>query len=173
MIIDSSTESIDAQLSSSSTQDFSHSTIVELTSEASADPAVEKETAQTLTVSEGKQLTEALLKSIMKCMQIQNSLYRLVLLKLAGRASCSSSQLNTDVPEDTGTSEMHEAPSMDSTGENLKYDPKVLICELKEPLEALMRCASIQRTLFQRLTSVNLATLKLSNGNQGKVIPTG
>ena len=34
------------------------------------------------TVSEGKQLRDALLQSIGKCVQIQNSLYRLVLLKL-------------------------------------------------------------------------------------------
>lgn len=169
MIIESSAESVDAQRPRSSEQDVFRESIVGLTSRASAHPRVEKETGQILTVSEGKQLSEALLKSIMKCTQIQNSLYRLVLLQIAGRASCSSSQPNTDVLEDVHTSDEHEASNVSSTGENYEQDSKVLLGDLKQPLEALMRCLSIQKTLFQRLTAVSLATLELSSSSLGKV----
>ncbi|XP_022782765.1 uncharacterized protein LOC111323609 isoform X2 [Stylophora pistillata] len=166
VIIESSAESVDAQLPQSSEQDFFRESIVDPTTKASAHPQVEKEKGQTLTVSEGKQLSEALLKSIMKCIQIQNSLYRLVLLQITGRASCSSSQPNSDVLGNVRTSEIHEAPNESSTaGENFKHDTKVLLSDLKRPLEALMRCLSIQKTLFQRLTAVSLATLELSTGN--------
>ena len=170
MIIESSAESVNAKQLRSSEQDFFRESIVGLTSKVSAHPQVEKETGQMLTVSEGKQLSEALLKSIMKCIQIQSSLYRLVLLQIAGRASCSSSQPDTDVQGSVHASDEHEASDVSSTGENCKHDTQVLLSDLKQPLEALMRCLSIQKTLFQRLIAVSLATLELSNGSLGKVI---
>lgn len=165
MIIESSAESVDARLPRSPGQDFFRESIVGLTPKVSAHPQIKKETGQTLTVSEGKQLSEALLKSIMKCIQIQNSLYRLVLLQITGPASCSSGQPNSDVLGNVHTWQIHEAPNVSSTRESFKHDTKVLLSNLKQPLEALMRCLSIQKTLFQRLTAVSLATLELSSDN--------
>ncbi|XP_078372534.1 uncharacterized protein LOC144656167 isoform X2 [Oculina patagonica] len=166
MSIDSCTE-FPAALPSTSTHDFSLTPTTDFTSEANLDPAavfsqpqppvVGNEPTQTLTVSEGRQLTRALLESIIKCMQIQNSLYRLVLLKLGGCISGSSGQTYA-VPEKAGAPEKPEAPSIESAVENQSDATKVLLCELKEPLQALMRCADIQRGLFQRLITVNVMT---------------
>ena len=62
---------------------FSLTPTIDFTSQPTTDPHnVFRQPAKTLTSSEGKQLTDSLLESIVKCMQIQNSLYRLVLLKL-------------------------------------------------------------------------------------------
>ena len=49
-----------------------------------------------------------------------------------------------------------EAPDASITTASLNDAPRALLCELKAPLEALMRCADIQRELFQRLISMNL-----------------
>lgn len=162
-----STPECPAALSSTSMHDFSLSPAIDFISEANLNPgdvfskaqppAVGQEPAPTLTVSEVRQLTRALLESINKCMQIQNSLYRLVLLKLGGRTSGSSAQTFAD-SENTVTKEMPEASSKEITETNLNDAAKVLLFELKDPLQALMRCAHIQRGLFQKLIVVNLMT---------------
>ena len=103
------------------------------------------------TVSEGKQLRDALLQSIGKCVQIQNSLYRLVLLKV-----------KVHVKPDGQTDSHHTTACASSKALNSEVSrkgsndvPSALLCELKEPLESLMRCADIQRSLFQRLITMN------------------
>lgn len=218
--------------------------------------AVGKEWLSTLTVSEEQQLRDALLHSIVKCMQIQSSLYRLLLLKLQARVvaasdeqtgpQCSatsdlpkvpsvgklaeklnywaneqptSKELNlNDAVEVSGKERMEKRPDSsktpstvnsrekqsdfskaakkESVGEGLKYVPEdfyspgkfsvhgpdvelnnavktfgkdsyresvndsatELLCEIKEPLEALVHCADIQRSLCQNLITVNVIT---------------
>lgn len=121
-------------------------------------PTVAKnEPAQTLSVSEGRQLMDSLLESVVKCMQIQNSLHRLVLLKLRQHAAVSEGRTDA-VSGHTDASDFPQAHSEESTRENPNYDPGALLCELKEPLGALMRCADIQQGLFQRMITVNLLT---------------
>ena len=186
--IDSSTES-SAALSSTSTHDFFFSPTIDFISDANLDPAnvfsqpespaVEKEPTQTLTVSEGRQLTGSLLESTIKCMQVQNALYRLVLLKLGGRTSGHTT--GTSGSENTGAPELLDTPNIESAGENLNDAAKVLLCELEMPLQALMRCAEIQKGLFQRMITVNLAisedstdllaTTSSASDNQGNEPP--
>lgn len=90
---------------------------------------------------------DSLLESIIKCMQIQNSLYRLVLLKLEKRAAEPEDE-NDVLPGPKASDEK-------SAGKNQDCDLGTLLCELKSPLEALMRSAEIQRGLFQRMVAVN------------------
>ena len=90
---------------------------------------------------------DSLLESIIKCMQIQNSLYRLVLLKLEKRAAEPKDE-NDVLPGPKANDEK-------SAGKNQDCDLGTLLCELKSPLEALMRSAEIQRGLFQRMVAVN------------------
>ena len=67
---------------------------------------------------------------------------------------------------DTEASDQPEARHTESARQNGTYDPGALLCDLKEPLEALMRCADIQRGLFQRMIAVNLMTSEdLSDGS--------
>lgn len=139
-------------------------------------PADGKEPLSTLTVSEGQQLKDALLQSIVKCMQIQNSLYRLVLVKLQAHVTADG---QTD-PHRSGASTSSKALNTEVSREGANDVPSALLCELKEPLEGLMRCTDIQRSLFQRLVTVNSMTseeltdhipsLPSSGGNQGEVI---
>ena len=120
--------------------------------------AAGKEPLSTLSVSEGQQIKDALLESIVKCMQIQNSLHRLVLLKLQVHVTAAAGQTDTD-PQCSGASLVAKDPSKEGSRDSLS-DTRALLCELKEPLEGLMRCADIQRSLFQRLMAVNLITTK-------------
>ena len=149
---------------------FSLTPTIDFTSQSSSDPHdVFKQPEKTLTSSEGRQLTDCLLESIVKCMQIQNSLYRLVLLKL-------NQHVTDAVSGDTEASNLPEAGHAESTRQNQTCDPGALLCDLKEPLGALMRCADIQRGLFQRMILVNMmATEDLSDeslsstNNQGGI----
>ena len=149
---------------------FSLTPTVDFTSQPTTDPHnVFRQPAKTLTSSEGKQLTDSLLESIVKCMQIQNSLYRLVLLKL-------NQHVTDAVCGDTDTPDLPEAGHTESTRQNRAYDPGALLCDLKEPLGALMRCADIQRGLFQRMIIVNVMTTEdlsdeclSSTDNQGEI----
>lgn len=137
---------------------FSLTPTIDFTSQSTADPRdVFRQPAQTLTFSEGRQLTDCLLESIVKCMQIQNSLHRLVLLKLSQHAACTEGQTDA-VSRDTDASDLPEARHAESARQNRTNDPGALLCDLKEPLGALMRCADIQRGLFQRMIAVNLMT---------------
>ena len=108
---------------------------------------------------------DSLLESVIKCTQIQNSLHRLVLLKLEQHAVVAEGQADT--------SDCTEARPLQNTGESLNYDPGALLCELKEPLGALMHCADIQRGLFQRMITINLLTTEKGSSscnNQGETI---
>ena len=106
--------------------------------------AAKKEPLSALSVSEAQEFKNALLESIAKCMQIQNSLYKLVLLKLQafirGQADADSE---------------HRGESSGGTGDSQNTGPRALLNELKEPLNSLMRCADIQRSLYQRLVTVS------------------
>jgi len=78
---------------STSKCDFAFTPVINFTSEL--DPArvftppqpqgADKQPLSEMSVSEAQELKDALLESIAKCMQIQNSLYRLVLVKLHAR----------------------------------------------------------------------------------------
>ena len=213
-----------------------------------------KEPLSTLIATEGQQLRDGLLHSIVKCMQIQNSLYRLVLLKLQAHVAAMAdiktcdSQIdeaslaesggvessgifqnpdfpvaqrtrgktgsvkyapklasndgvcrtsseesasvsangatkvsntvsnvrglnNTPVFLSTGTKEVNpsnalNAASTDVLRENLSDAPITLLNEVKEPLEALMRCADIQRSLFQGLITVNMEEGNVKSGTR-------
>ena len=194
MVTDADTEDPEVPLSSTS---FSFTPSIKFISEA--DPAQvftppqppaagEKDPLSTqLSVSEGRQLRDSLLETIVKCIEIQNSLYRLVLLKLQTHVTAAAaaagqtdadSQLSgaTDLPStltstendapgaqctDSATASLNDAPkapSMEGSTDCRNDSPRALLCELKAPIEALMRCADIQRELFQRLVTVNLTT---------------
>ena len=113
-------------------------------------------------VSMGKDLMPSLHWSIIKCMQIQNSLHKLVLLKLGRKA------LRSEGHRDTG-SYTPETSHAESSDENPDDDPRDLLCELKDPLMGLMGSAQIQRTFFQRLITLNSmitdASADLSNNS--------
>ena len=107
--------------------------------------AADKKPLSALSVSEAQKLKNALLESIAKCMQIQNSLYKLVLLTLQafirGQADADSE---------------HRGASSGDTSDNQNTGPGALLNEIKEPLNSLMRCADIQRSLYQRIVTVSL-----------------
>ena len=307
MCVDSSTE-LSTSLLLSSASNFAFTPTIDFTSEPNADPAkvfspphppaVAKEprSSTQLSVSEERQVRDALLETIVKCMEIQNSLYRLVLLKLqthvtaadaatavvvgqtdadsqpsgasdlpntltstendadsqlsgasdlpyvpnaenVGNApgshhmestteslnnapeassmerlgstsgTCSSdcsdvslnddpeapSKENADVSlnkapnnptmesldktpgvdsvDDTGAAlnDAPQAPSTEGSREIFNDAPRALLCELKAPLEALMRCADIQRELFQRLATVDFTTTEEATDISGKI----
>ena len=309
MCVDSSTE-LSSSLLLSPASNFAFTPTIDLTLEPNADlakvfspphpQAVAKEplSSTQLSVSEERQVRDALLETIVKCMEIQNSLYRLVLLKLQthvtaaaaaaaaavvvgltdadsqpseasdlpstltskendadsqlSRASdlpnvpsaenvgnalgshhmestteslnnapeassmkrlgstsrtcssdCSDVSLNDDpeapskenadlslnnVPnnptmesldktpvvdsvDDTGAAlnDAPQAPNTEGSREIFNDAPRALLCELKAPLEALMRCADIQRELFQRLVTVNLTTTEEATDVSGKI----
>jgi len=107
--------------------------------------AAKKEPLSALSVSEAQELKNALLESISRCMQIQNSLYKLVLLKLQVFIS----------GQDDADSE-HRGASSGDTGDNQNTGPGALLNEIKEPLNSLIHCADIQRSLYQRLVTVTL-----------------
>ena len=86
--------------------------------------------------------------SIIKCMQIQNSLHKLVLLKLGQKAARSEGH------RDTGSNRL-ETSHAESSEENPDDDPRDLLCELKDPLVGLMGSTEIQRSFFQRLITLN------------------
>ena len=68
--------------------------------------SAERKRPTALSISEAKQLRDALLGSIVKCTQIQNSLYRLLLLKL---------QAYITGPSDTGVEYSDESASLPKT----------------------------------------------------------
>ena len=68
--------------------------------------SAERQKPTALSISEAKQLRDALLGSIVKCTQIQNSLYRLLLLKL---------QAYITGPSDTGVEYSDESASLPKT----------------------------------------------------------
>ena len=107
--------------------------------------AADKKPLSALSVSEAQELKNALLESIAKCMQIQNSLYKLVLLKLQ---AFIRDQADADAEQ--------RGASSGGTGDNQNTGPGALLNEIKEPLNSLMRCADIQRSLYQRLVTVSL-----------------
>ena len=106
---------VSRQLPSTSTGEFPHTPSIKLISESDParafsppqPPAAGEEPLSTLTVSEGQQLKEALLQSIVKCMQIQNSLYRLVLVKLQAHITADGQTGS----QRSCTSDSPEAPS--------------------------------------------------------------
>ena len=108
--------------------------------------AADKKPLSALSVSEAQELKNALLESIAKCMQIQNSLYKLVLLKLQA--------FIRDQADADADAEQRGASSGD-TGDNQNTGPGTLLNEIKEPLNSLMRCADIQRSLYQRLVTMS------------------
>lgn len=124
--------------------------------------AAKKEPLSVLSVAEAQELKNALLESIAKCMQIQNSLYKLVLLKLQvfirGQANADSE---------------HRGASSGDTDDNQNTGPRALLNEIKEPLNSLMRCADIQRSLYQRLVTVSWIsgeeTEQSITGNRGSI----
>ncbi|KAL9969405.1 hypothetical protein ACROYT_G021622 [Oculina patagonica] len=132
-------------------------------SSQSQSTVVGKEPEQAPTVSEGRELMDSLLETIVKCMQIQNSLHRLVLLKLGRHASVASGQLDA-LAEHTGASDFPEARQVEGANDDLNYVLGTLLCDLKNPLEALMRCAEIQSGLFQRMITVNLMSTEETTG---------
>lgn len=137
---------------------FSLTPTIDFTSQSTADPRdVFRQPTQTLTSSEGRELMDCLLESIVKCMQIQNSLYRLVLLKLSQHVNGADVQTDA-MSVNTSASDLPEARHTESTVPNRTYDAGALLCEVKEPLGALMRCADIQRGLFQKMIAVNMMT---------------
>ena len=165
---------------------FSLTPTIDFTSHSTADPVdifsqsqpavVKKEPAQSLSrVSEGQHLMDSLLESVVKCMQIQNSLHRLVLLKLRQHAAVAEGQIDV-ASGHNDASDFPEAHSGESTEQNPNYDPGVLLCELKGPLGALMQCTEIQRELFQRMITVNLLTTEEGSSacdNQGGITYQG
>ena len=120
--------------------------------------AADKKPLSALSVSEAQELKNALLESIAKCMQIQNSLYKLMLLKLQAFIR-GQADADTD----------HRGESNGDTGDSQNTGPRALLNELNEPLNSLMRCADIQRSLYQRLVTVSLIsseeTEQLITGN--------
>lgn len=110
----------------------------------------EKEPLSALTVAKKERVRDDLLQSIVKCMQIQSSLYRLVLLKLQLHVTAEAATDNQDPSQNSTTFKGKSSkPQLSSQGSN--NSPSALLCELKEPMEALMHCASIQRSLFEKL----------------------
>ena len=109
-----------------------------------------KEPLAALTVAKKEQVRDALLQSIVKCMQIQSSLYRLVLLKLQSSVTAEAVTDNQAHSQYSTTfKDKSTKPQLSSQGVN--NSPSTLLCELKEPMEALMHCARIQRSLFEKL----------------------
>ena len=122
-------------------------------------PAAGKEPLSTLTVSEGQQLRDALLQSIFKCMQIQNSLYRLVLVKLQAHAkagksdpqrSCASDSLKATTAVEAAEI-INDGPrnhqAEDTTESRLDDVPKVPTMENAEgSLDDIPEASSVRRT---------------------------
>ena len=79
--------------------------------------SAERQRPTALSISEAKQLRDALLGSIVKCTQIQNSLYRLLLLKL---------QAHITGPFDTGVEYRDESTSLPKTSGMEKAEEYVL-----------------------------------------------
>ncbi|XP_074625472.1 uncharacterized protein LOC141883770 isoform X1 [Acropora palmata] len=110
----------------------------------------EKEPLSALTVAKKERVRDDLLQSIVKCMQIQSSLYRLVLLKLQLHVTAEAATDNQAPSQNSTTfKDKSSKPQLSSQGAN--NSPSALLCELKMPMEALMHCASIQRSLFEKL----------------------
>ena len=85
------------------------------------------------------------------------------------------------IPNDTpGTSSVNskeidladasKASNKDSEGEGKSSSdtPMSLLCELKEPINALMHCADIQRVLLQRLIKMNVMTTEETSDSSVK-----
>ena len=139
--VDSSTE-VSTSLPLTSTSNFAVTPNINFISES--DPArvftaprpsaAVNEPPSSLSVSEGQQLRDALQESIVKCMQIQNSLYRLVLLKLQAHVTAAANKTNTHFQSSAASDLPHKASGMNlasgaqitaSSTEKLKNSPKV------------------------------------------------
>lgn len=153
MITDSSTNDAREQPS----QSFNYSTTQPIVVPCDRSHQLEEESEQVpiVTDSMGKHLVPSLLGSIIKCMQIQNSLHKLVLLKLGRKTSRSGGQ------SDTG-SHRPETSHTESLEESHEGDSRDLLCELKDPLVGLIGSAEIQRSFFQRLITLNSMSTDVS-----------
>lgn len=155
MITDSSTN--DAQEQPSQSSYYSTAQPMAVPSDVSHQSAEESEQVPIVTVSIGKYLMPSLLGSIIKCMQIQNCLHKLVLLELGRKTARSGGH------SDTG-SYRPETSHTESLEENHEGDSRDLLCELKDPLVGLMGSAEIQRSFFQRLMTLNSMSTDVSAG---------
>ena len=95
--------------------------------------ATERQKPTALSISEAKQLRDALLGSIVKCTQIQNSLYRLLLLKL---------QVHITGPSDTVLEYSDTSASLAKTSGMEKAEE----CVLKGAQQANIDCKHTKRT---------------------------
>lgn len=131
---DSSAE-ISPSRPSTSTCDFAFTSVVNFNSESDPAQAADKKPLSALSVSESQKLDTDLLESIAKCMQIQNSLYRLVLLKLHPRVQDAGETCSREF--DSKEVELHEASSAAITGMNVKDSPDPAIVKSADAEEGL------------------------------------
>ena len=96
---------------------------------------------QPLTASESKKLFGVLLTPLIRCLQIQTTLYRLILIK---------TQRNITRALDHKNEDSDASPSVSGDGGAIRSD-------LQLPLEAVVRCGDIQKALFQSLLAVCLS----------------
>ena len=127
----------------------------------------EKEPLSSLTDTNRQALMDFLLQSIVKCMQIQNSLHRLMLLKLKSHVTSSADGQTDSHGSRLSKGKLPKASNQEGfSSRSVNNNPSALLCELKEPLEALMQCAGIQRSLFLKLLTVNKVITDVET-NQG------
>ena len=183
--------------------------------------ATERQMPTALSISDAKQLRDALLGSIVKCTQIQNSLYRLLILKLQAHVTgpsdtglecsdTSASLLETsgiekaeecvlngaqlanidskhakstrvcldNITSECGTlnaagglddaSKISYVKDTENSEKSVNGAPRTLLGELQDPFNALIRCADIQRELFQRMMTINELNTKEASDLSGK-----
>ena len=121
--VSSPSAGVSAERPSTSKCDFAFTPTVNFISES--DPVVVfsppqtslvgKEPLSTLSVSEGQEITDALLESIAKCMQIQNSLHRLLLLKLQAHVTAAAGQTDADPSMEGRIESLNDAPGVYQT----------------------------------------------------------
>ncbi|XP_068757006.1 uncharacterized protein [Montipora capricornis] len=127
----------------------------------------EKEPLSSLTDTNRQALMDFLLQSIVKCMQIQNSLHRLMLLKLKSHVTSSADGQTDSHGSRLSKGKLPKASNQEGfSSRSVNNNSSALLCELKEPLEALMQCAGIQRSLFLKLLTVNKVITDVET-NQG------
>ena len=85
-------------------------------------------------------------------------------------ASKVSSKENTLDSKEIDLADASKASNKDNVGEGKSSSdiPISLLCELKEPINALMHCADIQRLLFQRLIKMNVMTTEETSDSSVK-----
>lgn len=131
---DSSAE-ISPSRPSTSTCDFAFTSVMNFNSESDPAQAADKKPLSALSVSESQKLNTDLLESIAKCMQVQNSLYRLVLLKLHSRVKDAGETCSREF--DSKEVELHEASSAAISGMNVKDSPDPAIVKSPDAEEGL------------------------------------